>query len=80
MNFKKSKDDVISDANIAAVDAVGKAFSSLKYNIGRTTPEQHIDLVQHAINMGIYEAIKSIVHNIYTDEEFEQDIMLRPKP
>ena len=74
MNFNRSKDEVITRANIKACDAVYGVLNNLQYSqIGSV--QQTVAL---AITEGIRVAIESLVNDTYTDEEFEKDIGLKP--
>lgn len=72
MNFKKSKQEVITDANIAAMNRVSAELSS--YNYSQINSVQHT--IERAITSGIEAAIRSLVDNIYTNDDFEKDLKL----
>ena len=79
MNFKKPKDQVIYDADQAANNALYNGFSQLKNGMMGNTPGSNIDTIQYTIQRAIGEAIRSVVENVYTGEEFEDDIGIGSK-
>jgi len=79
MNFKKPKHEVINDARYAASNVISSAFNNLKYNMMNNSGQSTIDSLQYAMTDAISMAIESVVNNVYTDEEFEQDLNLRDK-
>ena len=70
MNFKKPKGDVIADANEAVYATVREFFNN------RQGCEFNTDLLCDAITFAMDSAVVSLVNNIYTDQEFEEDIGL----
>lgn len=74
MNFRRPKNEVISNANIAAMNAIQIRFNNLQYSQMSTVK----DTVAYAMSEGIRAAIESLVNDTYTDEEFESDIGLKP--
>ena len=76
MNFKKPKEEVINEAFWAAQSQVGRTLSS---RLGHHDPgPQSIRMaIEQAISDGIEAAVRSLVENTYTDQEFEQDLTLR---
>ena len=76
MNFKVSKGQVINQAQIAVYNAVHNQLYILKNNQYNNTAA---DTIGDMIIFAIDAAVVSMVNNIYTDEEFEEDIQLRDK-
>jgi hypothetical protein len=74
MNFNKPKHQVINDAHIRAMEAVNYNMNQLAF----TQTGSVKDVVGRAISDGIRAAIDSLVNDTYTDEQFEQDIGLKP--
>ena len=70
MNFKKSKGDVIADANEAVYATVRKFLNN------REGCQFNEELLCDAIVYAMDSAVVSLVNNIYTDQEFEEDIGL----
>ena len=80
MNFKKPKEQVIRDAETAANIRLSNAMGDIKYNIS-IKPEhlQILDQLQWSIATAIGTAIRSVVDDMYTDQDFEEDMTLRDK-
>ena len=75
MNFKKPKHQVIQDAS-------WNAYNAIQYNLMQmySGPITNIGpMVSEAIRIGIEQALTSMINDIYTDAEFEEDINLRDK-
>ena len=73
MNFKKPKRQVIDDAHAAAYSIVVSNLNQL-----HSSPMNSLhNTLERTIANAIEAAIASLVHDIYTDEEFEQDLNLR---
>ena len=77
MNFKKSKEEVITDANVAAIGAIASYLGSISCDPGSYSQKAIVQNMQVALQEGIHEAIKSLVNNTYTDADFERDLTLR---
>jgi len=75
MNFKKSKNQVVNDATAAAHSRI--SYSLQQVNNGNISNVG--DVVRQAIIDAIGEAIRSLVNDTYTDQEFEEDMTLRDK-
>lgn len=75
MNFKKPKEQV-------ARDAANRAQAAITYNLrmqggGNLSSVGYV--VTQAITEGINVAILSMIEDVYTDVEFEEDLNLRNK-
>jgi hypothetical protein len=79
MNFKKPKEHVIADAQIAAENILASAFNNLKYGYRSNSIDSTLDQIQYAVSTAIASSIRSLVENTYTDQEFEEDIGLKDK-
>lgn len=79
MNFKKSKEEVINNAQWAAKDALQNAITNIKFNGYNNSQINVLDTLEAGIAHAIGQAIRSIVEDTYTDQEFEEDLMLRDK-
>jgi hypothetical protein len=77
MNFKKPKHIVVDEAYYAADSILVAATNSIRYNHMNQTHSSTLDQLQMAIGQAIRAALVSLAGNIYTDDEFEQDIGLR---
>jgi hypothetical protein len=75
MNFKKPKIDVINEAQTAAMGAMFNQLNMIKNGSVSSVAESIGYMVTYAIDA----AIVSLVNNIYTDQEFEEDLTLRDK-
>ena len=75
MNFKRPKHEVASDASWRAMYAIQEQLNQINngniVNVGST--------VTNAIRMGIEQALLSMMDDIYTDAEFEEDMGLKDK-
>lgn len=79
MNFKKPKDDVLNEARLQAdVSFANMLRSSLPY--GNFDRDSVISAVGQAVSWAMHDALKSLIDNIYTDADFEEDMNLRDKP
>lgn len=76
MHFKKTKNRVAEDAQDRAWDAAVTSLSNVKYRYASVVPNEVIEAIEIAISRAIGTAVKSIVDDIYTDEDFESDIKL----
>ena len=75
MNFKKPREQV-------AKDAAHKAFNAIQSNMHQHNNGNLSGIgysISQAVQMGIEEAIKSMIEDMYTDVEFEEDLQLRDK-
>jgi len=84
MNFKVPKQQVIDNATYRAEYVMRRMCDDMRYRhdpYARHFGDHGGDLghSEHAVVMAIREAITSIVDDIYTDEEFEQDLGLTKK-
>lgn len=77
MMFKKPKQDVIDGAHGAAMNSVYANLNSGTFV--HSTPSSWAVPIQSAIELAIRKAIESLVNDMYTDDEFEEDIGLREK-
>ena len=77
MNYKKSKNEVINEAWAAANSSLYSDFYNLKNGLMNNSNNSNLDQIQQAISQGIEAAIRSLVENTYTDQEFEEDLSLR---
>jgi hypothetical protein len=73
MNFKKPIEQVAQDA---AYEAFNKA-SSMIGNTAYTPPGQLGQNISMAIQEGVKAALLSMMQQVYTDAQFEEDIKLR---
>ena len=79
MNFKKPKDDVLNEARLQAdVSFANMLRSSLP--CGNFDRDSVISAVGQAVSWAMHDALKSLIDNIYTDADFEEDMNLRDKP
>ena len=76
MNFRKPKQDVINEAFFAAQTELNNKFYQLKNNYVDNSTTTNLDCIQSAVAMSIEAAIRSLVENTYTDQEFEEDLTL----
>lgn len=76
--LKKSKQDIAAHAASAAS---GAAYNSLNSNLSWgqfLIGDKDLKIaIQNAINQAIYEAIRVTLEEVYTQEEFEEDIGLK---
>ena len=79
MNFKKPKHQVIDEAMGAASSSMYQTISDIKYNGQSHTLGSNLDRLGAGINVAIASAVRSLVENMYTDQEFEEDLTLRDK-
>lgn len=77
MNFKKSKLEVINEARNATKDSLYIHFGNLKSNLLNNSTIDNLDYIRIAIEASIDAAIRNLVENTYTDQEFEEDLTLR---
>jgi len=75
MNFKKPKNQVALDASWAAYNQIN--YQLIQINNGNIGNVGFV--ISEAIRVGIEEAIKSMLDDIYTDAEFEEDLGLAEK-
>ena len=76
MNFRKPKQDVINEAFFAAQTELNNKFYQLKNGYVDNSTTSNLDHIQNAVAMSIEAAIRSLVENTYTDQEFEEDLTL----
>jgi hypothetical protein len=79
MNFKKPKQQVLDEAQMRAEDRIRGVLRNTLFQGASMDPNSTINLLTFAISQGIAEALKSMMENVYTDQEFEEDIGLRDK-
>ena len=77
MNFKKPKDAVIEEATQAAGNVLYNHFYELKTRLSSSPVNSNIDQLQWAMQAAFRAAIKSLVENTYTDNDFEEDMELK---
>jgi hypothetical protein len=78
MNFKKPKHQLLEEARQAAESQVRNTLTSGLP--GMTMDSYSVSGVfARAISMGISEAVRVVIDNTYTDQEFEEDMDLRSK-
>ena len=87
-HFKKPKSQIINEAKLNAEYAFVQEFTNLKNKVeyGGFFSKEDINKYNHlsiqenllvrAMSSAIEMAIKNVVENIYTDDEFERDIGL----
>lgn len=80
MNFKKPKNLVADDARNAAQQAAQHTLAQLTYGGANNSPYGVTNIVAQAIAEGIRAGIESVIKDMYTDVEFEQDLTLRDAP
>jgi hypothetical protein len=76
MNFKKPKEEVAADAAQRAMYTIQTQLHQLTYG-GSFEPSSVTYILTQAISLGIKEAMLSMMEDVYTDAEFEQDIGLK---
>ncbi len=77
MKFKKPIEQIEWDIQNRAEGAVRHAFQQIYgYNGGMQQPIS--DALSRAIGQAVVEGFKTMMENQYTDEDFEQDIGLKP--
>jgi hypothetical protein len=76
MNFRRPKQEVINNAHSAAMSCGQMYVPDFQY----MTIDQAKRELQNSINLAIANAVRagiqSLVNDVYTDEEFENDIGL----
>ena len=85
MNFKKPKDDLINEVYYRVDNTLRHilhSHSPYGYGYGDPRGRGHPgdEAMLHAITYAVTEAIKVVIENTYTDQEFEEDLGLREKP
>lgn len=75
MNFKKPKQEVLNEIQARAQQAMQYELSGMHMMIDTNS---FVWQLQTAISKGIAEGFKVMMENQYTDQEFEQDIGLKP--
>ena len=79
MNFKKPKQQVIDEAAYAASGQIYHAIGNIKNGYMNEAPNSMLDQLAWGIEAAVRSAVKSIVENTYTDQEFEEDLNLKDK-
>lgn len=80
MNFKKPKQLVADDARNAAERAAHSTLAQLTYGGANNSPYGVTSIVAQAIAEGLRAGIESVIKDMYTDAEFEEDLTLRNAP
>ena len=75
MNFKKPKQQLASEASWRAYNKITSNLNSLQYS----NQTGFAPIIAEAVRDGIEEALNSLIENIYTDQDFEEDLTLRDK-
>jgi hypothetical protein len=82
MNFKKPKDEVVNDIYYRVESALRytlESQSAYRYPGYGRSPRDHDEAMVRAITVAITEAMRTLVDNVYTDAEFEEDLGLTKK-
>ena len=84
MNFKTSKNQVVDNATHRAEYIMRRMTEEMRHNRydpygGGGSAYGNLGRMEHMVVLAIREAIMSVVDDIYTDEEFEQDLGLTDK-
>jgi|GEM_PF-6550218 len=77
MNFKRPKEEVIERAYIAADSVLYSQLHQLAYAGASYSPNGVISMFQMAMSHAIKEAIRSVVEDTYSHDEFERDLGIK---
>lgn len=79
MNFKKPRRQVLDEAQKVAEDRIRSMMYSITGHGASMDPNSVVNTLTMAVSFGIAGALESMMDNVYTDQEFEEDIGLRDK-
>jgi len=81
MNFIKPKEQLLAEIRSNAEYKIRDTLlGSGLFGHNSFTNENVVNALTFAMSNGIAEATKTLIENIYTDQQFEEDIGLREKP
>lgn len=84
MNFKKSKEDIVEEAKQMARIRLQNQFANMYYQMSNSSLsnfnnifQSYMSNLEWVVADAIGESIRTVVDNVYTDAEFEEDLTLR---
>ena len=78
MHLKISKEALISDVKYQANIAINNYLSANSYSLQYLNINELKRLITNAVSEGIAEGVKVTLDNLYTDDDFEKDLSLKP--
>ena len=78
MNLKKDKYSVIRDVEARVICAVNNELNALSYNAANISMNDLKGRIANAITKGVGDGIMALLENMYTDDDFEKDLTLKP--